>query len=521
MTLGSAVAGSPGRWSGPRPPSTLEAWIPVAALVGLIVLGVGLYGGDLTAGPVQVALILCAILAGLIGRKNGHSMETLAKAAVDAISTAMGAIFILLAVGALIGTWNMSGTVATMVHVGIRVLDADWFYLAATLVCAGVALGIGSAWTVIGTLGVALMAIATAIGVSPLVTAGAIVSGAYFGDKMSPLSDTTNLAPAVAGTDLYTHIRAMMASTVPSVLIALGLFAFLGLTIEPLAGFDVTALLAAIESIFDVGLLTLLPLFVVIVLAVRRVPPTITILSGALTGGAVAVLLQPDVVLDFVAEPDLAVPLAMLKGVWSAMATGFTLESGLPGLDALVSGGGMASMLGTVWLILAALAFGGIMEYTGSLARLIEPLVRRARSARSLLISTGLTAIGVNIVAADQYMAIVLTGRMYRTLYEEQGIAPQTLSRQVEDTATVTSPLIPWNSCGAYVAATLGIATLSYLPFCFFNLVNPLVSFVLAALGRAIIRTGPKAGGEAGPSRLTIRGVSGRQVGTAGPPAGE
>ena len=247
-------------------------------------------------------------------------------------------------------------------------------------------------------------------------------------------------------------------------------------------------------------------------MAVRRVPPTITILSGALVGGLTAVILQPQVVLDFVAEPDLAAPLAMLKGVWTAMASGFSLESGLPGLDALVSGGGMESMLGTVWLILAALAFGGIMEQTGSLARLIEPLLRRARSPSSLLVATGLTAIGVNIVAADQYMAIVLTGRMYRRRFEESGIAPQTLSRQVEDTATVTSPLVPWNSCGAYVSATLGIATLSYLPFCFFNLINPLVSFVLALLGRAIARVEPPVEGGSGPAEMRIHGVGGRHV---------
>jgi NhaC family Na+:H+ antiporter len=490
----------------------LEALIPILALIGLIVLALELYGGDLTAGPVQVALILCAVVAALIGKRNGHSMEALAKAAADSISTAMGAIFILLSVGALIGTWNMSGTVATMVHMGIRVLDPEWFYLAAAIVCGAVALGIGSAWTVIGTLGVALVAIATAIGVSPEVTTGAIVSGAYFGDKMSPLSETTNLAPAVAGTDLYTHIRAMLATTVPSIIVALALFGLLGLGIEAIPAFDLSGVLAAIESVYDVGLLALLPLLVVIIMAVRRVAPTITILSGALVGGIVAVVLQPDVVLAFVAEPGLATPLAMLKGVWSAMATGFTLESGLPGLDALVSGGGMEGMLGTVWLILAALAFGGIMERTGSLARLLEPLLRRARSARSLLVATGLTAIGINIVAADQYMAIVLTGRMYRGEYEAQGVAPQTLSRQVEDTATVTSPLVPWNSCGAYVSATLGIATFAYLPYCFFNLINPAISLAFAVLGRAIDRVAPSSAGVEGPQELRVHGLGGRRI---------
>jgi len=504
----------------PRAPSMLEAIIPVVALIVLILLAIALYGGDLTAGPVQVALILCAVIASLIGKRNGHSMESLARAAADSISTAMGAIFILLAVGALIGTWNMSGTVATLVHLGIRVLDPEWFYLAAAIVCGGVALGIGSAWTVIGTLGVALIAIASAIGVSPEVTAGAIVSGAYFGDKMSPLSETTNLAPAVAGTDLYTHIRAMLATTVPSILVALALFGFLGLGVDALPAFDLSGVLLAIESVFDVGVLALAPLLVVIVMAVRRVAPTITILSGALAGGLIAVILQPQVVLDFVAEPELATPLALVKGVWSAMATGFELDSGLPALDSLVSGGGMEGMLGTVWLILAALAFGGIMEHTGALARLLEPLLRRARSPRSLLVATGLTAIGVNIVAADQYMAIVLTGRMYRREFQAQGVAPQTLSRQVEDTATVTSPLVPWNSCGAYVSATLGIATFAYLPYCFFNLVNPAISLGYAVLGRAIDRVPPTSEDVAGPQDVRIHGLAGRRIGELTPPGG-
>jgi NhaC family Na+:H+ antiporter len=304
----------------------------------------------------------------------------------------------------------------------------------------------------------------------------------------------------------------MLATTVPSIIVALALFGLLGLGIEAIPAFDLSGVLAAIESVYDVGLLALLPLLVVIIMAVRRVAPTITILSGALVGGIVAVVLQPDVVLAFVAEPGLATPLAMLKGVWSAMATGFTLESGLPGLDALVSGGGMEGMLGTVWLILAALAFGGIMERTGSLARLLEPLLRRARSARSLLVATGLTAIGINIVAADQYMAIVLTGRMYRGEYEAQGVAPQTLSRQVEDTATVTSPLVPWNSCGAYVSATLGIATFAYLPYCFFNLINPAISLAFAVLGRAIDRVAPSSAGVEGPQELRVHGLGGRRI---------
>jgi NhaC family Na+:H+ antiporter len=308
----------------------------------------------------------------------------------------------------------------------------------------------------------------------------------------------------------------MLVTTVPSIIIALILFGIFGLTVDAAPTLDLTAALLAIESVFHIGPVTLIPLAVVIVLAVRRVPPTITILSGALAGSLVAIAFQPDVVLTFVDDPELANPLAMLKGVWSAMATGFSMETGMPGLDGLVSGGGMESMLVTIWLILAALAFGGIMEATGSLARMIEPLLRRARSARGLLVATGVTAIGVNIVAADQYMAIVLTGRMYRPSYEREGIAPQTLSRQVEDTATVTSPLIPWNSCGAYVSAALGVATFAYLPYCFFNLVNPAISFAFALLGRHIARVERPPDAPA-PEKMAIRGIGEREPGTSAP----
>jgi len=494
----------------PRPPSTFEALVPVVLLIGLIVLGTILYGGDLVAGPIQVALIFCALVAGLIGVKNGHSTEDMGKAAVNAVSMALGAIFILLAVGALIGTWNMSGTIATMVYWGIQVLDPNWFYLASAIVCGGIALGIGSAWTVIGTVGVALIAIATAIGVDPLVTAGAVISGSYFGDQISPLSETTNLAPAVTGTDLYTHIKAMIPATTIAVLIALVLYAILGLAAEPTQAFNPTAALAAIEDVYEIGILTMIPLLVVIAMAVRRVPATIAILTGALTGGIVAVLLQPDVVLAFVDDPELATPLAMIEGVWSAMATGFYIDTGIPGLDAIVSGGGMESMLGTVWLIISALAFGGIMEYTGSLARLIEPFIRRAKTARSMVATAGITAIGVNLVAADQYLAIVLSGRMFKQRFNQMDIAPQTLSKQIEESATVTSPLIPWNSCGAYVSATLGIATFAYLPFCFFNLITPVVAFIFALTGRQIemVEEAPADT----PDSVRLHGIGGRQV---------
>jgi NhaC family Na+:H+ antiporter len=311
-----------------RPPSFLDALIPIIVLVILLVLAIGLYGDAGIGGPIQVALTLSMLVAGLVGLKNGHRWADMGKAAVEGISTAMGAIFILLAVGALIGTWSMAGTVATIVHLGIQFLSPNWYYLAAALICAVLALSIGSAWTVAGTLGVGLIGIAGALGVSPEITAGAVISGAYFGDKMSPLSETTNLAPAVAGTDLYTHIRGMVWTTVPSILIALVIFGVLGYTGTYTAPLDLSEVLEAIESIFYIGFWTLIPLLLVLVLSLLRFPAFPTIILGALVGGLTAVVLQPDVVLAFVDDPGLSTPLAMLKGIWSAMATGFVIETG-------------------------------------------------------------------------------------------------------------------------------------------------------------------------------------------------
>ncbi len=493
----------------PRAPTLADALIPLSFLVVSLGAAIIIYRDDAILGPVQVALFLSAAVAAQVGYKNGHAVADLSKAAVDSVAAAMGAIFILFTVGALIGVWNMSGTIATLTDWGIRVLSPDFFYITAVVICAIVALAVGSSWTVMGTIGVALVAISEALGLSPAIAAGAVISGAYFGDKMSPLSETTNLAAAVAGTDLYRHIRAMMATTVPSIVIALGIYLVIGLSARPEGSIAVETGLEAIEEAFAIGVVPVLPLVVVIALALRKVPPTLAILAGALTGGLVAVIMQRDVVLGFVDDPSLATPVALLKGVWDAMATGFVADTGSPAVDDLLTGGGMESLLVTIWLIITALGFGGIMNHCGFLAKLIEPLRRRARSPRGLQGATGTTAIGINVVAADQYLAIVLTGNVYKGEYEQRGIAPRTLSRQVEDTATVTSPLIPWNSCGAYAAGVLGVATLAYLPFAFFNLINPVISFIYAALGWQIHRVEPTEEFAPSPHDAQFYGVDG------------
>lgn len=490
----------------------VDALIPIISLIVLLGGAIFLYGDDATSGPTQVALILCTMIAGLVGLKNGHRWEDMGHAAVEGISTAMGAIFILLAVGALVGTWMMSGTIATLVYLGVQFLNPNWYYAACVLICALLALSIGSSWTVVGTLGVGLIGIAEALGVSVEITAGAIISGAYFGDKMSPLSETTNLAPAVAGTDLYTHIKGMMWTAVPSILIALGIFIFIGLREVPQVALDLREVLIILEDVFNIGLLTLLPLLVVLIMSFRKMPAFATIMTGALVGGLTAVVLQPDIVINFANDPSLSTPMAMIKGVWSAMATGFTIDTGYEGLDNLFTRGGMASMLGTVWLIISAMAFGGVLEYTGLLARLLQPVINAAKGDRSLVAATGLTSIGMNLVAGDQYMAIVLPGRMYRDLYHERGIAPETLSREIEDTGTITSPLVPWNSCGAYMSATLGIATMAYFPFSFFNLINVALSFIYALLGFQIKHIEPEQKRAPAPEQVALYGVGNRRA---------
>jgi Na+:H+ antiporter, NhaC family len=473
----------------PRAPSLIDALIPLGALVTLLALSVYLFGDDSSYGANQIALLLAMGIAGLVGWKNGYRWEHIQEAMVHGLALGTGAMFILLAVGALIGTWILSGTVPTLIHYGLAILHPSFFYPAACVLCALVALSIGSSWTTAGTIGVALMGVAVGIGMSPEVTAGAIISGAYFGDKMSPLSDTTNLAPASAGSELFSHIRHMVWTTGPSFVIAVILFTLLGLRGGD--GGDTASLAAlreAIDQQFRVGVHLLVPLALVLWMAWRRTPAFPTIFIGALTGALFAVLFQPALTIAASGNEALPTSLALLAGSWKALFAGFDLDTGSEALNELLQRGGMSSMLNTIWLIMCALSFGAVMERLGMLERLIRSVLAAAKSTASLIIAVLLTAIGVNIVAADQYIAIVLPGRIYRLEFEKRGLAPVNLSRALEDAGTMTSVLVPWNTCGAFMAATLGVATFAYLPYAFFNLLSPLVAAALAVAGFKILR---------------------------------
>jgi NhaC family Na+:H+ antiporter len=477
-----------------REPGLVEATIPLIALATMLALSVYLYGADSSYGANQIALLLAGGLAAIIGLRNGWRWDDIQEAIVHGVGLATGAIFILLAVGALIGTWILSGTVPVLIDYGLYLMQPAWFYPATCLICAIVALSIGSSWTVAGTLGVALIGVAQGLEMSPAITAGAIISGAYFGDKMSPLSDTTNLAPAAAGSELFGHIRHMVWTTGPSIAIALIGFTIIGLGHTPSsgqAGFG--NLPELLNAQFALGPHLLIPLIVVLVLAIRRFPAFPTILIGALLGAIFAALFQPDQVRALAGNAELSAPMALLSGAWMALFDGFKANTGNEVADELLTRGGMSSMLNTVWLILCAMAFGAVMEKVGLLERMVRSVLAAAKSTGALIAATLGTAVGTNIVAADQYMAIVLTGRLYRPEYEKRGLAPVNLSRALEDAGTITSPLVPWNTCGAYMAATLGVATLDYLPYALFNLASPLVALVLAYIGFKVLRIEPHA----------------------------
>ncbi|KVX00194.1 Na+/H+ antiporter NhaC [Shewanella frigidimarina] len=485
-----------------KQPSLLDALIPVFALILMLAAAVYLFSSDSSSGANQIALVLAACIAMIIGYKNGYSWNQMERGIVKSIGVATGALLILFSVGSLIGTWILAGTVPTMIYYGMQILNPDYFYTACCLLCAVVALSIGSSWTVAGTLGIALVGISSAMGLDVNITAGAIISGAYFGDKMSPMSDTTNLAPAVAGTDIFSHIRHMTWTTVPSIIIALIGFTFLGLTADvvPIEN-QLTDTLALLDKTYSPGIHLLIPLLVVLYLANRKMPAFPTVILGTLAGAVCAALFQFDNVIAFVHDDTLLPMVALVKGLWIAMFDGYVANTGDEVLDNLLSRGGMSSMVTTVWLILCAMAFGGVMEVTGLLNRILESILTVVTGTASLIITTLGVCIGANIITADQYIAIVLPGRMLKVEYTRRKLAAVNLSRALEDSATVTSPLVPWNTCGAFMASTLAVATIAYLPYAFFNLVCPFISasyayfnFKIEPLDETRISTGEVVG---------------------------
>ncbi len=461
----------------------LDALIPVFTLITLLTLAVNYFGDNSSYGPNQIALLVSMGVAIAIGIKNGFKWHDIEKAIINGISLSLGAVLILLAVGSLIGTWLLSGTVPTMIYYGLMVLDPSWFYAAACVMCAIVSMSIGSSWTTAATIGVALIGIAQGLGLSPAITAGAVISGAYFGDKISPLSETTNLAPAIAGSELFSHIRYMFWTTMPSISTALVLFLILGFT-ETTGSNDqsIELLSKQLSEQFNLSLLNLVPLFVLLALAIKKVPAFPAVAIGALIGGLWAVFFQQELILRL-ANGETDSLTANIMVVWTTFFDGVSIETGNNELNKLLSGGGMSSMLNTVWLIMCALSFGAVLEHLGMLKKFVETILASAKTTGSLIASTVATCIGTNILTADQYMAIVMPGRMYKEEYERRGLDPLVLSRTLEDAATITSPLIPWNTCAVYMSGVLLVNPLDYMFYCFFNWINPILAVIYGFIG--------------------------------------
>ncbi|GAB4128661.1 MAG: Na+/H+ antiporter NhaC [Rhodothalassiaceae bacterium] len=469
------------------------ALLPMIVLTGLLGGAVYLFGDGSSSGPNQISLFLVAGIAVLIGLRRGIPWPDLEEALVDGIRLALKACLILLMIGSLIGAWMLSGTAPAMIHLGLGLLDPAWFYPAVMVICALVAVTIGSSWTTAGTVGVAIIGVSNVLGLSPAITAGAVISGAYFGDKLSPLSDTTNLAPAMVDAELFAHIRNLLWTTMPAFAIAFVLFGLIAMGSHADAA-DSTSIAetrALLATHYRLGIPAYLPLLLVLGLAIRRFPAFPTIAFGALFGGLIAIVYQPDAVRAF-ADPEGSLPKAAMiaKALWTVLADGYVAKTGNAALDELLTRGGMSSMLNTVWLIFSAMTFGAAMEKAGLIHRIVTTLLTWVRGTGSLIATTVLTSIGMNLMAADQYIAIVVPGRMFRLEFKRRGLAPLALSRTLEDAGTMTSPLIPWNTCGAFMSATLGVPTLVYAPYAFLNLLSPLIAILYGIFNVKIVRLG-------------------------------
>ncbi len=473
-------------------PALWQAILPVVLLIVLLVINVVIYGDSATSGPNQIALLMAAALASVFGFLNRVPIHHMLEGINKSLGSAIGAILILLLVGSLTGTWLISGVVPAMIYYGLQVLNPTIFLVAAAVVCAIVSVATGSSWSTVATVGVALLGIGKALGLSDGMIAGAIISGAYFGDKISPLSDTTNLAPAMAGAELFTHIRYMLYTTVPSILITLAIFLVLGfMGSGGELSTDTQALNDAIAAKFNLNPLLFLVPAAVIFMVIRKVNAVVALFVGTMLGGLFAIIFQPDIVKDLTPGENGWFRRSYVAVV-NAMHGDVAIESDNDFAAELLSSGGMAGMLNTIWLIVTAMCFGGVMEACGFLARITEPLVRMAKTDGALVATTAGSCIFTNVTASDQYLSIVVPGRMFRETYEQRGLAPENLSRTLEDSGTVTSALVPWNTCAAYHFSVLSVNPLVFIPFCFFNIISPFMTLFFAFTGLKIRRLAEK-----------------------------
>ncbi len=471
----------------PKVPKVLDALVPLVFLVVLLIISLIVFRDNGLEGPNQIVLILSSAIAGLVAVfRLGYSWETLQEGVVKSISSAMSSILILFLIGALAGTWLLSGIVPAMIYYGLMVLSPTIFLFAACFISAIVSTATGSSWTTVATVGVALLGIGKVLGFEEGIIAGAIISGAYFGDKMSPLSDTTNLAPAMAGTDLFTHIRHMAKTTTPTMIITLILFLVIGFNYETEGNVaDAQLFSKVIASTFNITPWLFVVPLLVIAMIVRKVPALPALLVGALLGGVFALIFQPEIITRIVGENGPFYYIGF-KGVMRALFGKISVVTEYEMVNKLLETKGMAGMLNTIWLIVCAMVFGGIMEESGMLKVLTEAIIRKVHRVGSLIATTAATCIFFNITASDQYLAILVPGRMFADEFKKRGLKPENLSRTLEDSATVTSVLVPWNTCGATQKAVLGVETFVYAPYCFFNIISPIMTILYGYLNIGI-----------------------------------
>ncbi len=445
----------------------------------LLAFNVSVFGDDALSGSNQFILLIGGAIAAIVGFINRIPYKQMIQGVSNNFKSTTEAILILLIVGALAGTWLVSGIIPAMIYYGLNILNPTIFLPASVVICAIISIATGSSWTTSATVGIALIGIGKTLGLPLGMVAGAVISGAYFGDKMSPLSDTTNLAPAMAGSELFTHIRYMALTTVPSISITLVVFIILGLTYSIEGSTDTELILSSIKQSFNVsGWLFIAPA-IVIFLIIRKTKPLIALLAGVLLGGLFAIIFQPNVVATIAGTQHLTFESAYM-GVMKAITVETSIETSNASLNDLFSSGGMNGMLNTIWLVMCAMVFGGIMEAIGALQRISNSLLELAHSAFGLFASTVASCVVLNTTASDQYLAIVVPGKMFAKAFKDRGLAPENLSRTLEDSGTVTSVLVPWNTCGAYQSGVLGVPVVDFFFYAVFNYISPFMTLAFA-----------------------------------------
>ena len=468
-------------------PPPLVAIIPIVVLIGLLGIVISLFGSDALSGGSQVALLMglavCVFISMVFYRVPWQAFEQQIAKTLGGVAVT---ILILLAVGMLAGSWMVSGIVPTLIYYGVQLLSPQLFLLCACVICALVSLLSGSSWTTIATIGVALLGISHALGINEAVAAGAIISGAYFGDKMSPLSDTTILASSTTGVDLFTHIRYMMFTTMPAFTITLIIFTAMGFGLANDCEVHVHQYTEGLSATYNISLWTLIVPVLTAILIARRVPSLIVLFLSAMMAGIMALILQPHILMQIGAPSNLPIlgeAAALIKGLAITFYGATSIDTGYDELNELVSTGGMTGMLNTIWLILCAMCFGAVMVASGMIESITRVVISWVRSRVGLVASTASTGLFLNITTGDQFISIVLTANMFQNVYEQQGYEARLLSRTAEDSATVTSVLVPWNTCGMTQSTVLGVPTIAYLPYCFFNILSPVMTIVVAAIG--------------------------------------